>query len=200
MSASPSPARIALWLLLALPAAGMAYLLASGTTLAMDFLHPSGEMSVRLMIAAMLPGPLSGIFEPNRFLRGWLAIRRNLGVAAFGYAMLHLAFYLIDMGVIAAIVDELALPPIWTGWLAFALMIAPAAISHDAAMRLLGRSRWKCIQRLVYPVLAISLIHWWLLDWEWRPAAIHLVPLLGAWIILIIVRNRNDYSARSPTQ
>lgn len=186
------------WLALALPALLMIADLARGAVLAMDLLHPSGEMSVRLMILAMLAGPLAGIFGPNRVFRGWLAIRRNLGVAAFGYAVLHLVLYVIDMNALAAIVDELTLPPIWTGWLALALMIPPAAISFDAAMRALGSYKWKALQRLVYPVLALSLAHWLLLDWKWQPAALHLSPLLAAWLVLLFIRFSKPNPARRP--
>lgn len=146
------------WLALALPALLMIADLARGAVLAMDLLHSSGEMSVRLMIAA------------------------------FGYAALHLVFYAIDMSALAAIVDELTLPPIWTGWLALVLMIAPAAISFDAAMHALGRYKWKAIQRLVYAALLLSLAHWLLLDWKWQPAALHLGTLLAAWLVLLFIR------------
>ncbi len=186
------------WLALALPAGLMSVDLARGAVLAMDLLHPTGELSLRLMLAAMLAGPLAGIFGSNRFFRGWLAIRRNLGVAAFGYAMLHLAFYLIDMGMLAAIVDELALPSIGTGWLALALMLPPAVISFDAAMRSLGRHRWKAIQRLVYGAFALVLVHWLLLDWQWWPAMVHAVPLVAAWLALTIIKLRRK-SARTET-
>lgn len=186
------------WLALTIPALLMIADFARGAVLAMDLLHPSGELSVRLMIAALLAGPLAGIFGPNRFFRGWLAIRRNLGVAAFGYAALHLAFYIIDMGALAAMADELTLPPIWTGWLALALMIPPAAISFDGAMRTLGRYKWKALQRLVYPAMLLSLAHWLLLDWKWQPAVLHLGPLLVAWIVLLATRFNKPSSARSP--
>ena len=186
------------WFALALPALLMLSDLARGAVLAMDLLHPSGELSVRLMIGAMLAGPLAGVFGPNRFIRAWLAIRRNLGVAAFGYAMLHLIFYLVDMGAVAAILDELALPSIWTGWLALALMAVPAAISFDHAMRRMGRHNWKTAQRLAYPCLLLSLTHWLLLDWKWQPALVHLAPLAVAWAALLVVRQRKRASERKP--
>ena len=125
--------RALLWLVLAIPAALMIQRFASGEALAMDLYHPSGEMSVRLMILALLPGPLTDALGPNRFLRGWLAIRRNLGVAAFLYALLHLVFYVLDMQLLSAMVSELAIPGIWTGWLAFALLLVPAAISFSGS-------------------------------------------------------------------
>nr|WP_301299234.1 ferric reductase-like transmembrane domain-containing protein [Qipengyuania citrea] len=146
-------------------------------------------MSVRLMILALLPGPLTDALGPNRFLRGWLAIRRNLGVAAFLYALLHLGFYVLDMQLLSAMVGELPIPGIWTGWLAFALLLVPAAISFNAAMRRLGR-RWKQIQRLVYPAFVLALIHWLLLDWAWGPALVHLAPLLVAWTLRMAMRRR----------
>lgn len=181
--------RALLWLVLAIPAALMIQRFASGEALAMDLYHPSGEMSVRLTILALLPGPLTDALGPNRFLRGWLAIRRNLGVAAFLYALLHLVFYVLDMQLVSAMVDELAIPGIWTGWLAFALLLVPAAISFNAAMRRLGR-RWKQIQRLVYPAFVLALIHWLLLDWAWGPALVHLAPLLVAWTLRMAMRRR----------
>ena len=181
--------RALLWLVLAIPAALMIQRFASGEVLAMDLYHPSGEMSVRLMILALLPGPLTDALGPNRFLRGWLAIRRNLGVAAFLYALLHLVFYVLDMQLLSAMMSELAIPGIWTGWLAFALLLVPAAISFNAAMRRLGR-RWKQIQRLVYPAFVLALIHWLLLDWAWGPALVHLAPLLVAWTLRMAMRRR----------
>lgn len=176
-----------LWLVLAIPAGTMLGGLASGTSLAMDLLHPSGELAVRLMILAMLPGPLAEVFGTGRLLRGWLAVRRNLGVAAFAYALLHLAFYVADMGMLAAILDELEIPAIWTGWLALSAMLVPAGISFDRAMRRLGR-RWKWFQRLVYIAFAVSLVHWLLLDWEWIPALVHGLPLAAVWTLRAVAR------------
>jgi len=189
------PARLLLWLVLAIPAALMLRGLSSGETLAMDLLHPSGEMAVRLMVLALLPGPLAEVFGRSRFLCGWLAVRRNFGVAAFAYAALHLAFYAIDMRLFSAMLEELALPAIWTGWLALALMIPPAAISFDAAMRRLRR-RWQQVQYLVYAALAAALVHWLLLDWEWRPTLVHFLPLAIAWGLRALHRrNRKGKAA-----
>lgn len=174
--------RAAFWLLLALPAALMLRGLSNGSIILMDLFHPSGEMAVRLMLLALLPGPLADFFGKTRFLRAWLSIRRNLGVAAFGYALLHLAFYVFDMGGLAAMLDELDLPGIWTGWISFALMLAAASISTDRAAVALGRN-WKRIQRSVYLALIVGLAHWALLNRELMPALVHLAPLLVAWLL-----------------
>lgn len=179
--------RLLLWLVLAFPAALMIQRFVSGEALPMDLYHPTGELSVRLMILALLPGPLTDAFGPNRFLRGWIAIRRNLGVAAFLYASLHLVFYVLDMQLVSAMLGELAYPGIWTGWLAFILMLLPAGVSFDRAMRSLGK-RWKQIQRFVYPAFFMALVHWLLLDWAWLPAAVHLAPLMIAWSLRFVTR------------
>ncbi|MBX3593317.1 ferric reductase-like transmembrane domain-containing protein [Sphingomonas sp.] len=168
--------------LIALPGLWIVLRLVTGDALAMDFYHLSGEMAVRLMIAALLPGPLVAWFGAGPLLRGWLAVRRNLGVGAACYALLHLSLYIIEMRQVAAMLDELTLPAIWTGWIALALLCIPAAISFDRAARTLGR-RWKALQRLVYPAFLIAIAHWLLLDWHWVPAALHLAPVLAAWVL-----------------
>lgn len=174
------------------PAAGMAWRYAEGRELAMDLLHPTGEMAVRLMVLAMLPGPLAEFFGHGagrwgRLLRGWLGLRRDLGLAAFGYALLHLAFYWLDLGQLPAVLADLELASIWTGWLALGLMLVPAMISSDAAMRWLGRT-WQRVQWLVYPAFAIGLVHWLLLGWDWLPAVVHAVPVGVAWLLRLAAR------------
>lgn len=170
------------WLVLSIPAIMMLWGYARGEVLAMDLLHPTGETSVRLMVLAMLVGPLSRIIRPGRILRWWMARRRTLGVAAFAYALLHLVFYAIDMETIPAMIDELPLPGIWTGWVALLAMLLPALASNDAAMRALRRG-WKRVQRFAYPAAFFTLIHWGLLYYNWLPGLIHFGPLAMVHIV-----------------
>lgn len=168
--------RLSLWALLAVPAFLMAVRFASGTTDAMDLLHPSGEMSARLMIVAMAIGPLQSVLGPRRWLH-WLAARRRyFGVAAFLYTLLHLDFYILDMGNPDDMIAEALTPGIWTGWAAFGLMMIPAIISNDRAMRAL-KARWKQLQRLVYPAAVLTLLHWIWVHNSLGPALAHFVPL-----------------------
>lgn len=173
--------RAIFWLVLALPAAGMVFATISGQETAHKLLHPSGEFSIRLMIVAMLAGPLNDAFGPNRFFRGWIAIRRNLGVAAFMYAVLHLVLYFVDLASLSKILGEFMAPAILTGWLATAFMLAAAATSFNRAVVRLGRARWKMVQRSVYFALLLTVLHWGLLDDNFMPAIGHIVPLLLAW-------------------
>ncbi|TYC90954.1 ferric reductase-like transmembrane domain-containing protein [Novosphingobium sp. BW1] len=175
-------------LALAIPGLLMVWDLLANAAWSMGLLSPSGELAVRLMVLAMLPGPLVELVGTNRFLKGWLLIRRNLGVAAFSYSLLHLGFYVIDMTP-EGIVSEFGFPGIWTGWLALVLLLIPASISFNTAVRRLGR-RWKMLQRLVYPALFLALAHWLLLGWSSTPALIHVAPLALAWAARAWKRHR----------
>ena len=121
--------RQAFWLLLSLPAILLVFGWWQGRIDSMDMLHPTGEWSARLMIFAMALSPLVSILGPRRWLNWLVARRRAIGVAAFAYSLLHLIFYLMDMGNLDDILAEWMVPGIWTGWAAFVLMLplAPGA-------------------------------------------------------------------------
>ncbi len=168
--------RFSLWALLALPAFAMLAGFGRGSVEALDLLHPSGELSARLMIIAIAISPLISLFGPRKWLQ-WMAVRRRaFGVAAFAYAVLHLVFYIIDMGNVADMVAEALAPGIWTGWAAFVLMMVPAVLSNDASMRAL-KAQWKRLQRLVYPAAILTLLHWIWVHNNLGPALVHFIPL-----------------------
>lgn len=179
------------WLLLAVPGIAMLHGWWSGAIDTMDMLHPTGETSARLMIAAMLIGPLAGLLGPRRWLLWLLARRRALGVAAFTYAAAHLVFYVLDMGSLAAVLGELPIASIWTGWLALALMLPMALTSNQAAMRRL-RTAWKRVQQLAYPAAVLTLLHWrWVHDGA-MVALIHFTPLVLLWLVLALRKSSNS--------
>lgn len=177
------------WLLLSIPALLMLTGYWRGRIDSMDMLHPTGEWSVRFMVLAMLIGPLSDLLGRRPWLV-WLAQRRRyLGVASFGYACLHLLFYIIDMGTIADMLDEINIASIWTGWLAIFLMLAPALASNQTSMRVL-RAGWKRVQQLAYPAALLTMAHWILLEWETWPVVVHFGPLIILNIARVIVLKR----------
>jgi methionine sulfoxide reductase heme-binding subunit len=167
----------AFWLVLALPALPMLIGHASGSIEPTDLLRPSGETSARLMIVAMMLGPLMAVIGARPWLRWLVARRRYLGVAAFAYALLHLGYYVLDMGNVADMLAELGAPGIWTGWAALALMLPLALTSNDAAMRAL-RAGWKRVQRLAYPAALLLLLHWVLVHNNPTAALVHFTPLI----------------------
>ncbi len=165
-----------LWVVLAIPAAAMLWAFFAGTSDAADLLHPSGELSARLMIVAMMIAPMIAVVGPRGWLRWLLSRRRALGVAAFAYATLHLVLYVIEMQLVADMVAELTAPGIWTGWLAFALMVPLALTSNDASVRLL-RAAWKRVQRLAYLAALLTLAHWVFVHNNAAAALAHFAPL-----------------------
>jgi sulfoxide reductase heme-binding subunit YedZ len=175
------------WLLLALPAAMLLYGFWSRPEdmYPGDFLHPSGEFSARLIILALMLTPLGQLLPRSRIVRWLLRHRRAIGVAAFGYALLHLVFYVLDLETLENMAAELGAPAIWTGWLAFFCMLVPAVVSNDRAMRTL-KARWKRIQRLAYPAAILTLVHWALIHDGLVPALANFAPLLVLQLIRLI--------------
>jgi methionine sulfoxide reductase heme-binding subunit len=168
--------KLVFWLLLSIPALLMLNGWWQGRIETMDMLHPTGEMSARLMIIAMMLSPLVSLFGPRPWLNWLVARRRALGVAAFCYAVLHLIFYLIDMGNLGDILAEWLAPGIWTGWAAFILMLPVAMTSNDASMRAL-KAGWKRLQRLVYLAALLTLLHWIWVHNSFAAALVHFMPL-----------------------
>lgn len=169
-----------LWLLLSVPAFGMLSALLSSTDprIFHELLHPTGEFAARFMIIAMLASPLVLL------LRGWRGPqwlkknRRYFGVAAFCYAALHTVFYLIDEGTAAKVIADLPKFYIWTGWIAFVIVIPLAVTSMDYFVRRMGPA-WKTLQRTTYIAAVLTLLHWAALhDWGGiGPALVHFGPL-----------------------
>lgn len=176
------PTRMWLWPLLALPAVAITYgALSSGDPKAFEnALHPTGEMAVRLMIVTMLATPLMVVFKGWRGPRWLMHHRRAFGVAAFGYAALHLAFYLGDRGQLEKVLADLREVSIVASWISFVIMAVLAATSNDVSQRWLGRE-WKRVQRLTYVAAGLAFVHWLTLE-DYTgvgPAMVHFLPLLG---------------------
>lgn len=92
---------------------------------------------------------------------GWIAVRRQLGLWCFTYAVLHLSAYavfLLGLDVEQLFVDLRKRPYIIVGALAFAGLLALALTSNRFSIRRLGK-RWKSLHRLVYVILLLVLVH-----------------------------------------
>lgn len=178
-------ARTVVALLAALPAAWLlqrAFADQLGPNPAEALIRGLGDWALRLLLATLAISPL-------RRLAGWptlLRLRRPLGQAAFGYALLHLAAYVaFDQGFdFAAVARDIAKRPfILVGMLSFALMLPLAATSTDAMVRRLGGLRWRWLHRLVYVVAPLALLHFFWMragkndfgEWTWYAATLALL-------------------------
>ena len=170
------PSTLALWVVLSLPALTMIDPLLGDNARAFHrLLHPTGEWAARFMIIGMMASGLMLLFRKQQWPRWLMRHRRDLGVAAFAYATLHLVVYVIDRGALDRIIEQVSQVRIWTGWLAFLVFVPLAVTSNDAAQRWLGTG-WKTMQRMAWPAAILVLIHWAAMkDWgSWSPAAVHL--------------------------
>lgn len=177
------PATLILWVVLALPALGMVGPLFGDDPKAFHgLLHPTGEFAARFMIIGMMASGLLLLFRGRQWPRWLLHHRRDIEVAAFLYATLHLVVYLVDRGTLDRVLEQLSQVRIWTGWLAFLIFVPLAITSNNGAQRWL-HAGWKTLQRAAYPAAVLVLIHWAAMkDWgSWPPAAVHFGPLLALW-------------------
>ncbi len=181
------------WIVLTIPAILLLRGFWTGDIIAMDMLHPTGEFSARFMILALMITPLSVIFGNRRWIGWLLKRRRSFGLAAFGYAMLHLVFYVIDMEALEPILAEFWAPGIWTGWAALIVFVPLAITSNNASMRRL-KSGWKRLQRLAYLAALLTLAHWLLIHDGVVGALAHFIPLLLLQLLrgIIIHARKND--------
>lgn len=165
-----------LWALLAIPAILYLHRFLTTDIWPGDLLHPTGEMSARLIIFALMLTPLSLLFRGRRWIQWLVRRRRAFGVAAFGYALLHLVFYILDMETLRNILAEIGALGIWTGWAALLLLLPLALTSNDASMRAL-KAGWKRLQRLAYPAALLTLAHWLFIHDGMAGALLHFAPL-----------------------
>ena len=167
------------WALLATPAV---YLLTQRFVLhgKVPFVPLSGDIAGWLLIVTMSVTPLMMMFGPLPWLK---ARRRNLGVASFGYALLHLVIWLGGANV-GSLLRSFVRVEILAGWIAFALMVLLAVTSNEKSVRKLG-VRWKTLQRWVYAAAILSLVHWVMTTDNLSAVAIYTAPLvaLSVWRI-----------------
>lgn len=118
---------------------------------------------------------------------GWLAVRRQLGLWCFSYALLHLASYLFFLlgAEISRLPEELSERPyILVGGLGLLGLTALAATSSRWSMRRLGK-RWKTLHRLIYVIVIVVLLH---MLWVVRADAGRWALYAGIAAILLVLR------------
>lgn len=142
-----------------------------------------GVWALRFLIAALAITPLRQSFGINL-----LRYRRQLGLLAFYYAVLHLTTYLVldqglDFGAIAA--DIVKRWYITIGMAAFALLLPLAVTSNNASIRRLGGRAWQRLHRIVYVAIALAALHFIMVVKSWPPT-----PLVYASIVLALLGYR----------
>ena len=170
--------RYFLWLLLAAPALYMLIAYARGDMIYGEVVHTSGETGARLLILTLAVTPLRLMFPAGQWTAWLLRRRRYLGVAAFGYALLHALVYVQRHPAFATLLADAMEAAMWTGWLALLIMLPLAITSHDWWLRQLRRG-WKRLHRWVYAAAVLTALHWVLSAFNPVPGAIHFAVLLA---------------------
>lgn len=149
-----------------------------------EVINELGLVSLILLVAGLA-------CTPARWLFGWtwpIRIRRELGLLAFLYAVLHfLAYAVLDRGFDWQIVveDVAQRPFITVGFLALVLLVPLAVTSTNGWVRRLGFRRWTLLHRLAYLAGLLAVIHF-----IWRVKIDLSQPLVYAAIIgaLLLIR------------
>lgn len=163
-----------------------------GVNPAETLLHQTGRDALTLLLASLAVTPI-------RHLSGWnrvQVVRRMLGLWSFFYGLCHFGAYAVfnHLGDLAAIwADVVERPFIFSGMLAFVILLALAVTSPMAAVRRLGRN-WKRLHRLVYLAATAAVVHF-----AWGQKADIREPLIwgGVLAVLFAVRGVVAFGRRS---
>jgi len=139
-----------------------------------------GLWAVRLLIAALFITPLRWVGL------NLLRFRRQLGLVAFAYVVLHFTAWLtIDMGLRWSQI----LPDLYKRWYivigmsALLLLIPLAVTSNNWSIRRLGPQNWNRLHKLTYLATALGMVHFLMVGkvytFEVLTYAAILVVLLG---------------------
>ena len=117
-----------------------------------------GQYAILLLVASLAITPLKTITGSRAIPN----LARPLGLYAFGYALIHLIFFVgVDYGFNFALLlpDTLDKPYIYIGLAAFLILLSLAVTSFRWWMKHLGK-RWKVLHRLVYVAGVLVVIHY----------------------------------------
>ena len=137
--------------------AGLALAGALGARALKQAINLTGDWSIYLLLVTLAVTPARHILAAPRLSLA----RRTLGLAAFGYAALHLVLYAFDLDLdLRRVASEIVLRLYLTiGAVALLGLVALAATSCDGAVRRLGAARWNRLHRSVYACALLSVVH-----------------------------------------
>jgi sulfoxide reductase heme-binding subunit YedZ len=142
-----------------------------------------GLWALRFLIACLAITPLRQSLGVNL-----LRYRRQIGLLAFYYVVLHLTTYLVlDQGLdLAAIVTDIVKRPYITiGMASFTLLVPLAVTSNNASVRRLGGRLWARLHKLVYIAAALAAVHFVMVVKAWP-----MEPLVYAGIVALLLGYR----------
>ena len=156
----------------------------------------TGFAALVLLVLSLACTPLGALLSFKRVL----ALRRPLGLYAFGYASLHLAIFVavdygFDFGFIGREIAEK--PYVIVGLAAYLLLLPLAITSTRGWMRRLGK-RWKRLHRLVYVAAPLAIVHFlWLVKADIREPLLWGAMVAGLLLLRVPPLRRAIIAARN---
>lgn len=149
-----------------------------------EVLNRLGWWALALLVASLAA-------TPAKVALGWtwpLQLRRMLGLFAFGYATLHVAFYVVvDQGLEVAEIarDVVKRRFLAVGMLAWVLLVPLAVTSTAGWVKRLGFARWKALHRLAYVAAMLGVVHF---AWREKIPGAEQIVFAGILAVLLAVR------------
>ena len=148
-----------------------------------EVLHTLGKTGLNVLIITLAITPIRRGTRLN-----WLVgLRRTLGLAAFGYILLHaIPYAVLDQGLAwnSLLVDITQRPYITLGFLGLLLMVPLAVTSTNAMQRRLG-PKWTKLHRLVYVIGVLGVVHF-----LWQVKIDATAPVLYGIVLTLLLAHR----------
>lgn len=143
-------------------------------------LDRSGEWAVRMLVLTLAVSPLRLLMKQAGMGPHWpmwlFKRRRELGLAAFLYAALHLGAYLVRQSNLHVVLFDVQFREFAMGWIALLTMLVLALTSNDRSVHALG-TWWKPLQRLAYVSAVAAALHWYWITFDHAGLWLHVLPL-----------------------
>ena len=119
--------------------------------------HLSGLWAVRFLLVSLAVTPVRRIFHWPKLVLA----RRTLGLAALGYAMIHVILFVADVGFdLGEAAKEIVLRfYLAIGALAVLLLLVLGGTSFDRVIRRMGGKRWNALHASVYGIAILAIAH-----------------------------------------
>lgn len=176
--------KLFVWIALLLPGLWPAWpILRQDPTVMADptkfLLHHFGFVACILLAAVLALSPLRVLFPHWGPALALNRHRRLVGVSAFGYAAVHLAFQIIHQSGWPTFFTDIRKPFLLAGMATFLILLVLAATSPNFVVRRLGGRRWKRLHRLAYLAVPLAAYH--------QILAHKLFPVQVLWIFVPLV-------------
>ncbi len=189
--------RYFVWIVLALPSFPLILDFVHNQRYYSGMMYDSGVLSVQLLVFNLALTPLYHLvidWSPGRRTVRWFSLkRRYIGIACFGYAVIHTLTYIRETGDLENILWEAQDWEILIGWAALLILLALALTSNNLSVRWLGR-KWKNLHRLVYLATLLTALHWYLFN-----IFIHTLLLIFAPLAILYSLKITTQKNRKPT-